>query len=127
MGQQAGDRSREAKGLEYLGLTYTFLGDYDSAITSYEYALQLREATGNLPRVALTLTMLSYVLTQRGRREDLNQAINYYLRSYKIDEEIENWQALARYWGDVAVTYNKLGDIKKLSRIQNWLLIEMRD
>ena len=113
LGQQAGDNSREAKGLEYLGLTYTFLGEYDSAITSYENALHLREATGNLPRVALTLTMPSYALTQRGRKEDLNQAIKYYSRSYKIDEEIKNWQALARFWGDVAVTYNKLGEYQK--------------
>jgi tetratricopeptide (TPR) repeat protein len=113
LGRNAGDSSREAKGLEYLGLTYTSLGEYERAIELYEHALHLREETGNLSRVALTLTMLSYALTHRGRKEDLHQAIKYYRRSYEIDVQIKNWQAVARYWGDVAVTYNKLGEYQK--------------
>src|SRR6266436_831287 len=113
LGQRSGDSSREAKGLEYLGLTYTSLGEYDRAIALYEHALRLREEAGNLPRVALTLTLLSYALTHRGRKEDLNQAIKYYRLSYEIDVQIKNWQAVARYWGDVAVTYNRLGEYQK--------------
>jgi len=113
LGQRSEDSSREAKGLEYLGLTYTFLGEYDKAIGLYEQALHLREEAGNLPRIALVLTQLSYALTHRAGKEDLKRAIVYYRRSYNIDVQIGNWQSVARYWGDVAVTYNRLGEYQK--------------
>ncbi len=38
LGQRSEDSSREAKGLEYLGLTYTFLGEYDKAINHVRLA-----------------------------------------------------------------------------------------
>ncbi|HEU5378993.1 MAG TPA: tetratricopeptide repeat protein [Ktedonobacteraceae bacterium] len=113
LGKNAGDSNREAKGLEYLGLTYTLLGDYDEAIKLYELALILREEVGNLPRIALVLTQLSYALTHRGQKEDLHQALFHYRRSYAIDRQMGNWQSVARYWGDVAVTYTKLDEYQK--------------
>jgi len=82
----------------------------NKAIEAYKHALRLREETNNLPRIALTLTMLSYALTHRGTKDDLHQAIENYKRSSRIDILLENWQAVARYWGDVAVTYNKRGE-----------------
>jgi len=113
LGQRAGDSSREAKGLEYLGLTYTLLGEYERAIERYERALHLRRQANNYPRIALALTMLSYALTHRGREEDLHQAIKYYEEAKEIDSKLMNLQAIARYQGDIAVTYNKRGEYQK--------------
>lgn len=107
------DKDREAKGLEYMGLTYVGCQDYDRGIVCYEKALHLRETTGNLPRKALTLTFLVFALTHRGKDEDLKQALNYYKQAYGIETQLDNWQSLARLRGDIAVAYNKLGQYRE--------------
>src|SRR6266446_10850682 len=38
---------------------------------------------------------------------------HHYRLSYEIDVQIKNWQAVARSWGDVAVTYHRLGEYQK--------------
>src|SRR5438105_6646447 len=113
LGQHAGDSSREAKGLEYLGLTYTSLREYDRAIGSYKKALQLHEEVENLPRVALSLASLSNALIERGKKEDLNQVIAYFRRAYQINVQIGNWQGVASNWGGFALIYTKLGEYQK--------------
>jgi tetratricopeptide (TPR) repeat protein len=113
LGRRANDINRQAKGLEYLGLTCMSLRQYDAAVDHYTNALHLREETGNLPRIALVLTFLSYALTQRGVEDDYTQALTHYKRAYEIDIKLQDWQSIARYQGDVAALYNKLGAYQK--------------
>jgi len=107
-GESAHDLNRQAKGWEYLGLAW-LPEDYDKAIECYDTAVELRKQTGNVARLAQALTMLAYGLTHRGRPEDLKRALLAYEQSAEFDKQIHNWQALGRYWGDIAATYNKLG------------------
>jgi tetratricopeptide (TPR) repeat protein len=113
LGQQAGDKDREAKGLEYMGLMYTSLKEYDKAIECHERALRLREETGNLPRVALALDFLSAALTERGSNDDLKRALVGYQRAYEIETQLENQQGLARCYVAIGKIYSRLGEYKK--------------
>lgn len=109
LGHQAQDSSRVAKGLEYLGLVHTANGSYALAIELYREALALRQSTGNVRRTALTFTFLAYALTLSGEDQDLDEALVCYENANAIDTQLENWQGIARYQGDIAVLYNKLG------------------
>jgi tetratricopeptide (TPR) repeat protein len=113
LGQRTGDQSREAKGLEYLGLTYISCKRYDEGIDCYKQALQLRQETANLPRIAMVLAFLAFALTNRGSQQDLKQALQYHKQAYEIELKLQNRQSIARYFGDVAVLYNKLGEYEK--------------
>ena len=57
----------------------------------------------------MVYTRLAYALSLRGSPADLERALELYKQSAKIDIQLENWQAVARFWGDIAVTYNRLG------------------
>jgi tetratricopeptide (TPR) repeat protein len=113
LARDAGDTKREAKALEYLGLTYVSQWDYDDAINLYRQAIVLREASGNLRRLALTLTFLGYALSWRGEASDAQDALACYQRSYEIDLQLQNWQGIARFQGDVASLYNRLGQYQR--------------
>lgn len=107
-GELLGDLTRQAKGWEYLGLAW-LPEDNDEAIHCYETAVDMRQRSGNIARLAQVLTMLAYGLTQRGEPGDLQRALAAYEQSAEFDKQIHNWQALGRYWGDIAETYNRLG------------------
>jgi tetratricopeptide (TPR) repeat protein len=113
LGQQACDKDREAKGLEYMGLTYTSLKEYDKAIECHERALHLREETGNLPRIALALNFLSADFTQRGGNDDLKRALEGLQRAYEIEAQLENRQRIADYYNATGKLYSRLGEYEK--------------
>jgi tetratricopeptide (TPR) repeat protein len=113
MGQRSGDKNREAKGLEYMGLTYTALKRYDEAIECHRQALLLREETKNLPRIALVLDFLSAALAYRGAREDLEKALNGYQRALMIEKQLNDSQRIAGCYGALGVIYCKLFEYGK--------------
>lgn len=113
LAQGAEDQAREAKGHEYLGLTLTSLREYDAAIIAYEKALELRRQSGNLRRLSLALTFKAYALTMRGAQADLEEAQQCYEEARIIDSALRNEQSLARYQGDIAALYNRLGQYEK--------------
>jgi tetratricopeptide (TPR) repeat protein len=113
MGQRSGDKNREAKGLEYMGLTYTALKNYDEAIKCHRKALLLREETKNFPRMALVLDFLSAALTNRGTRDDLEEALDGYQRSLAIEKQLSNSQRIAGCYGALGTIYSKLHEYDK--------------
>ncbi|NER46491.1 MAG: tetratricopeptide repeat protein [Symploca sp. SIO1A3] len=113
LGQRVGDKTREAQGLEYMGLTYTALKTYDKAVECHRQALTLRKETGNLSRIALALDLLSVALTERGTEDDLKEAIKYYQHSLTLEKQLNNSQRMASSYAGLGNIYLKLGEHKK--------------
>jgi tetratricopeptide (TPR) repeat protein len=122
--EQADDKNRQAKALEYKGLTYIGQERYNEGIECYEKALKLRKEIGNLPRIAMTLSFLAYGLTHREDLGDLSQALAYYEQAHEIEQQLKNPQGIARYHGDIAVLFNKLGEYEKAIEHSNTALLD---
>lgn len=122
--EESNDKNRKAKALEYKGLTYIGQEIYNQGIECYEKALQLRRETGNYPRIGMVLSMLAYGLTHRAASGDLNQASTYYEQALEIEQQLKNPQGIARYHGDIAVLFNKLGEYEKAIEHSNTALLD---
>lgn len=105
----ATDKNRKAKGLEYKGLTYTSLKDYNRAVEYFETALALREETENLPRIALVLDFLSAALIKYGGKANFKKALVYTEKSMKIAEELKDRQRLSSCYSLQGNIYIKQG------------------
>ncbi|NER99311.1 MAG: tetratricopeptide repeat protein, partial [Symploca sp. SIO1B1] len=113
LGRCIGDKAREAKGLEYMGLTYTNIKMHNKAVECHRQALTLREETGNLPRIALALDFLSGALIGRGAEDDLKEAIKDYQNALTLEKQLNNSQRMASSYCGLGNIYLKLGEHKK--------------
>ncbi|NJR25940.1 MAG: tetratricopeptide repeat protein, partial [Richelia sp. CSU_2_1] len=79
--REAGDRRREARTLNNIGLVYDLLGEKQKALEYYNQSLPLRRAVGDRHGEAITLNNIGQVYSELG--EQL-KALEYYSQSLPL-------------------------------------------
>jgi len=117
----APDKSRKAKALEFMGLTYVSDQNYDAGIGCYRQSLKLRRETGNQQKEVLNFSYLAFALSHRNQnKEDLYEALYCYEQAKEIEENLDNKQSLGRLKGDIAVAYNKLARYEGENKVERY-------
>ncbi|MGL5080737.1 MAG: CHAT domain-containing protein [Microcoleaceae cyanobacterium] len=97
--QRQPDRPQEITALNWLGLAYTDLGEYEQAISLYKKLLPLTQATQDQHTQASTLMAMAKVYTRQGQYQQALDALN---------QALPLWQAVSYKTGEAA-TLNNLG------------------
>lgn len=90
------------------GYVYSFRGEYDQAIRSYEKSIVLSQRAGNLKEAANTSHNLGMVLLDLGRVAESETQINI---ARKIFQDLGDKKGVSLCWNSIGGVYSAKGDI----------------
>ncbi|MCC7232830.1 MAG: tetratricopeptide repeat protein [Bacteroidia bacterium] len=117
LAEELGDQKRVAIQLGNIGNIYKELADYPRALDHYFKALKMAEAQGNKNVIAIYLLNIGSVYVEMSKlrtavaeqENELNKALEFYLRSLKIAEELDNRFLIGACTGNIGNVYFSMG------------------
>ena len=104
--------------LNALALAYTFQANYDKALEYNFESLVLREASGDMAEISITLQNIGFVYYKLSNFEE---AIKYYLKSLELRREVNYDFDLDRLLINLGLCYNSIkGDDSKYDKAQSY-------
>ncbi|MFX1535423.1 MAG: tetratricopeptide repeat protein [Promethearchaeota archaeon] len=104
------DKSSITFCLESIGETYLVLGDLEHANTSFQKLLAIMEEIGNKERLAYFLRSIGWRYLLRGAGTD--QALEYFLESLTMFEDLEDKKGIALVYNNLGVGYRFKGELE---------------
>ena len=109
-----------ARHLGNIGNIYYAKGDYKRALDNYLKVLQLMQKNGEKSEIALWLGNIASIYGEQGLKEKqkiikdtlYKNAIDYFFKALKIDEELGNKKGMARHLGNIGWLYTLSGNYK---------------
>lgn len=112
------DELKESISIINQGSCFFFKSDYDQAIKHYHQALTIAEKNSKFPTKKekakkIQVTALGGIGIVFHSQGDYSNALDYYFKSLKINEEIGNKQSQAANLGNIGIVYANQGDYSK--------------
>lgn len=119
LAEELGDQKRVAIQLGNIGNIYKELADYPRALDHYLKALKMAEAQGSKNVIAIYLLNIGSVYVEMSKlrsgsaehEAELNKALEFYLRSLKIAEELDNRFLIGACTGNIGNVYFSIGTL----------------
>ena len=89
---------------------YDSLGETEKADDTYRFAIELRELEGDANGLAVVYYNYAELLT---RREDVDLALQYYVRAYELESKAGSRNSLAQTASQISLLYAQLGDAEE--------------
>lgn len=105
--QKTGNRKWEGKLLNTVGGTYHVKGNYPSALSYYQKALDLLQDAGDLKGVASMYNNLGLIYREKGNGP---KALEYYQKYLQIGEDLRNNDILSAAYNNLGTLYSDQGN-----------------
>lgn len=124
MSEELGNKNNITAWVGNIGIVYYQQGDYPKALDYYLKALKMAEELGDKNAIARHLGNIGIVCMEQAgavksrcgaiRSDSLyKEALDYYFKALKIDEELGNKNGIARHLGNIGVVYEQQNDYPK--------------
>lgn len=110
LSRAAGYKNGEANGLNGLGATRDFQGDYSKALEYFFQSLKIAESQNDLIAMSSRYNNIGLIYSSQ---EDYVNALEYLRRSLTIHEKIQDLQGIALVHGNIGETYLSSGQLSK--------------
>jgi tetratricopeptide (TPR) repeat protein len=123
--EEIGDKKGLAQSLNNIGFVYQSQNDIQKTLDYYNRALALREEIGDKKGIGESLNNIGLVYRKFGdpfcrsqiadacMRSGVQKALEYYLRSLKIKEEVNDVNGIGISYNNIGGVYSYLGDYDK--------------
>ena len=91
--------------LNYLGISYYNVGNYDKTLDFFLQVLQIQQNLNDQAGISRILNNLGIVFDEHGR---INEALEYYRKSLKIKYELGDSASLASTLSNIGFAYNQV-------------------
>ncbi|MBD1890280.1 tetratricopeptide repeat protein [Coleofasciculus sp. FACHB-SPT9] len=102
--------SLEGATLNYMGLVYKFLGQYDKALDFYQQALAIHQQVGNEMAQGITLGNIGFVYQSLG---EYAKALEFFQQTLSIAKEVGDNGEIGYALGNIGEFYQNLGQYAK--------------
>jgi tetratricopeptide (TPR) repeat protein len=123
--EEIGDKKGLAQSLNNIGFVYQSQNDIPKTLDYYNRALTIREEIGDKKGIGESLNNLGLVYRKFGdpdcrsqipetcMRSGVQKALEYYLRSLKVKEEVKDVNGIGISYNNIGGVYSFLGDYDK--------------
>ncbi|MDQ3394120.1 MAG: tetratricopeptide repeat protein [Bacteroidota bacterium] len=120
LSRKVGNKQEEMKALNALGISYYYLGYYETTLDYFLKVLRVSEEMHDDKETGRALNNLGNIFDEIGDKE---KAIWYYKRSLEIKERSEDKAGIANTLSNIGYVYNELGNTAEAFRFFSKALI----
>lgn len=119
MGEEIANQKLQAASLNYIGVLYRNLGNYDLSIQTYNKALVLSEEIKDSVQIAYALNNIGGIHRLQGNNKT---ALEYIIRALGIFEKLKNKQGISYCTLNIGIIYRRQQDYIKSLEYLNYTL-----
>lgn len=114
-----GDKSLQARSLNFLGVIYRNLSNYDKSLSYYTSALRLAEEANDSIQIAYSNNNIGGIYRLRGNN---SLALEYILKALNIFEKLEDKEGMSFCTINIGLIYRRQGNYIKALEYLNYTL-----
>ena len=119
IGEETGNHKLQAASLNYIGVLYRNLGNYDLSLKTYNRALNLSDEIRDSVQIAYALNNIGGIHRLQGNNKS---ALEYILRALGIFEKLGNKQGMSYCTLNIGIIYRRQQDYIKSLEYLNYTL-----